>query len=273
MRCGADADPTNGLILHTNRALLERGRGRYEEALAAFRASGSTRSHCSQPTPWRRTCAPTASSRGSRSARPSACRKRSRACDDETLDSLQMRVVLAALHLAQDQPQDAPRRSRRSSTISRRGSTSDGRSRRFCSARSRSTPLRDAGGASRVLERALNLAESNGVILPFLFFPAADLLERHVRVRTAHASLISDIRDLLSGTNTASTTRRSGAAAGATLRERASRAALPARPTCLRPRSPPSCSCPSTRSGPRRATCTTSWASTRGHRPCSGPAS
>jgi len=37
------------------------------------------------------------------------------------------------------------------------------------------------------------------VLLPFLFFPAADLLERHVRLRTAHASLISDIRDLLSG--------------------------------------------------------------------------
>ena len=37
------------------------------------------------------------------------------------------------------------------------------------------------------------------MLLPFLFFPAADLLERHVRLRTAHASLISDIRDLLSG--------------------------------------------------------------------------
>lgn len=37
------------------------------------------------------------------------------------------------------------------------------------------------------------------MLLPFPFFPAADLLERHASVRTAHASLISDIRDLLSG--------------------------------------------------------------------------
>jgi hypothetical protein len=59
--------------------------------------------------------------------------------------------------------------------------------------------LRDPGGAPRVLERALNLAETSGVLLPFLFFPAADLLERHARVRAAHASLISDIHDLLSG--------------------------------------------------------------------------
>ena len=34
-------------------------------------------------------------------------------------------------------------------------------------------------------------------ILPFLFLPAPELLERHARLRTAHASLISEILDVL----------------------------------------------------------------------------
>src|SRR5947208_4889619 len=46
-------------------------------------------------------------------------------------------------------------------------------------------------------------------------------------VRTAHASLISDVRDLLSG-RTPPAPRRSGATPGATIRKRAPRAALPA---------------------------------------------
>ena len=58
---------------------------------------------------------------------------------------------------------------------------------------------RDAGGVSRALERALDLAEPDGLILPFLLFPAPELLERHVRFGTAHASLISEILDVLAG--------------------------------------------------------------------------
>ena len=58
---------------------------------------------------------------------------------------------------------------------------------------------RDAGGVSRALERALDLAEPDGLMLPFLFYPAAELLERQARLRTAHASLISQILDVLAG--------------------------------------------------------------------------
>jgi LuxR family transcriptional regulator, maltose regulon positive regulatory protein len=37
------------------------------------------------------------------------------------------------------------------------------------------------------------------MILPFLLHPAPGLLERHARHRTAHASLIAEIRSLLAG--------------------------------------------------------------------------
>jgi LuxR family maltose regulon positive regulatory protein len=49
------------------------------------------------------------------------------------------------------------------------------------------------------LERALDLAEPDGLLLPFLLHPAPELLQRHLRLRTTHASLISEILNLLAG--------------------------------------------------------------------------
>jgi LuxR family transcriptional regulator, maltose regulon positive regulatory protein len=57
----------------------------------------------------------------------------------------------------------------------------------------------DAGGSSRALERALDVAEPDGLVLPFLLFPARELLERHARMHTAHAALIAEILTLLAG--------------------------------------------------------------------------
>jgi LuxR family transcriptional regulator, maltose regulon positive regulatory protein len=59
--------------------------------------------------------------------------------------------------------------------------------------------LRDPDGASRSLERALDCAEPDGVLLPFLLYPAPALLERQSRLRSTHASLIFEILNLLSG--------------------------------------------------------------------------
>jgi LuxR family transcriptional regulator, maltose regulon positive regulatory protein len=60
--------------------------------------------------------------------------------------------------------------------------------------------LGDSGAADRALERALDLAEPDGLLLPFLLHPAPDLLDRHARHPTAHLSLLAEIQDLLSGT-------------------------------------------------------------------------
>jgi LuxR family transcriptional regulator, maltose regulon positive regulatory protein len=195
---GADADPTNGVILHTNRALLERGRGRDEEALAAFRAAEHAESLLATHTlgPYLR-----AHSLVARVAIGETGRVQDALAqmEDEMLDSLQMRVVRAALHLAQNQPQDAS--AALAPILDDLPTAFDGRwtIQALLLGAIALDALRDPDGASRVLERALNLAEPSGLLLPFLFFPAADLLERHARVRTAHAAFISDIRDLLSG--------------------------------------------------------------------------
>ena len=63
--------------------------------------------------------------------------------------------------------------------------------------------LGDQGTAGGVLERALDITESTGMLLPFLLDPAPALLERHRRYRTAHPALISQILDLLWETRSA----------------------------------------------------------------------
>ena len=59
--------------------------------------------------------------------------------------------------------------------------------------------LGDTGASSRALERGLELAEPDGLLLPFLLHPAPELLERHSRLRSTHAALISEILNVLSG--------------------------------------------------------------------------
>jgi LuxR family transcriptional regulator, maltose regulon positive regulatory protein len=58
--------------------------------------------------------------------------------------------------------------------------------------------LCDAGAAASALERALDLAEPDSILYPFLLHPAPGHLERH-RGRTAHAGLTSQLLDLLAG--------------------------------------------------------------------------
>jgi LuxR family maltose regulon positive regulatory protein len=59
--------------------------------------------------------------------------------------------------------------------------------------------LGEQGAARRALERALNLAQPEDLLFPFLFDPAPGLLERHRRQGTAHAALISEILNALAG--------------------------------------------------------------------------
>ena len=59
--------------------------------------------------------------------------------------------------------------------------------------------LGDQDAAERALERALDLAEPDEVLTPFLLSPVQALLVRHPPHRTAHASLIAEIRSLYAG--------------------------------------------------------------------------
>ena len=57
----------------------------------------------------------------------------------------------------------------------------------------------DWRAAEASLERALDLAEPEGLILPFTIIPVDGLLERYPRHRTSHAAFLSTILDVLAG--------------------------------------------------------------------------
>jgi LuxR family transcriptional regulator, maltose regulon positive regulatory protein len=59
--------------------------------------------------------------------------------------------------------------------------------------------LGDLAAAGHALERALDLTEPGGAVLPFLLHPAPRLLARHAGHGTAHHALISRVLSLLEG--------------------------------------------------------------------------
>jgi len=59
--------------------------------------------------------------------------------------------------------------------------------------------LGDPAAATRAVERALEITESDGALLWFLIRPAPRLLARHARQDTAHADLLSQILGMLAG--------------------------------------------------------------------------
>jgi DNA-binding CsgD family transcriptional regulator len=59
--------------------------------------------------------------------------------------------------------------------------------------------LGDPAAAGPALDRALDAAEPDLILFPFLIHPAPGLLERHARNCVRHAALVSEILDLLPG--------------------------------------------------------------------------
>jgi LuxR family maltose regulon positive regulatory protein len=72
----------------------------------------------------------------------------------------------------------------------------------------------DRRAAHQAAERALALAESDRVVLPFAMTGSAGLLETLPRHETAHAALLADILDVLHGAPPAAKDRSSSSPAG-----------------------------------------------------------
>jgi LuxR family transcriptional regulator, maltose regulon positive regulatory protein len=122
---------------------------------------------------------------------------------DQDRDLGQVRTGLAALRLAQDNPHAA---------IAVLAPVLDGSApvpwpvwlvQPFLLEAIARDALGDEGAAASALERALDLAEPDGVLTVFLLYPVPGLLQRQARQRTAHAALIADILSLLAGRRSA----------------------------------------------------------------------
>ena len=201
-RCAVrpEGEPGTELMLHHAIGLLSMAQGRVDEALAAFAAatrmqtllasehlfSAERRSRILQMRAWRGELA--------------AARGMLDEMDGEERDVAGVRIARATLHLAEGAPQRAievlePVVERRERAVKATWAAIDG-SLLEALARDR---LGEREGAEASIERALELAEPEGVLLPFVLFPVRELVERHPRHRTMHATLLAQVRELLAG--------------------------------------------------------------------------
>ena len=197
-----DESPGTELAVHHASGLLRLGQGRLPEALEAFHGAERMQAMLSsehaltvdvrmrimltQRTAW--------ASRRPRSERLERIAEPDR-------ERAEVRIAAAAVELARGEARAGDRAARTGGRADGAdAATGRGRpSTRCCSTRSRSAQLGDARARETSLERALELAEPEGLILPFATAPVEELLREHPGHRTAHATFIAEILDVLGG--------------------------------------------------------------------------
>jgi LuxR family transcriptional regulator, maltose regulon positive regulatory protein len=201
----AEIHPAAGLMLHYARGVLEMARGRYPKALVAFRAAERLAELLVTPhtlaTRMRSHLLQLLVKQGDTQRAEQILAE----LDEQQRESGEMRIALAALRLAQDDPRAAS--AALSPVVNRSAPLSNPRVwlvHAFLLEAIAHDALGDTGAAARSLEQALQLAESDGLVLAFLLHPAPGLLERHRGHHTSHAALISEILNRSAGNTQAS---------------------------------------------------------------------
>ena len=193
-----DGGPATELVVHHARGLLGLARGRLDDALAAFSAAEQTQALLSTKHAFVVAARARLLQTQVRMGGVVAARAALAGVGEEERDSSNMRLAAAVIHLAESEPEQAlnvlspviegiaPAVQRASATIEAQVLDAAGREQ-----------LGDRRGAEASLERALDLAETDGIVLPFILAPAGGLLERLPAHRTSHATLLRAIRGLL----------------------------------------------------------------------------
>jgi LuxR family maltose regulon positive regulatory protein len=194
-----DAGPDIRLLLHQTAGMLHAGRGRRHEALEEFGAAEDLASQlqgsqalASQMTGWMLATQ-------ARLGLPDEARALVAALDDERASSGEIRNARAAICLAEGDPAGAlgALRDVLDGTASVLGYTTVTEAHLLAGLAHRE--LGDQRAANQAAERALALAESSRLILPFAMTGSVGLLEALPRHETAHAALLADILDVLHG--------------------------------------------------------------------------
>jgi LuxR family maltose regulon positive regulatory protein len=192
----AEVEPAAAMSMRHTRAVLEMARGRYPQALAAFEAADKLAAEMAGPqlsVTSMRARMVQALARGGQVGRAAAILA---GLGDDERAGAEMRAAAAAVQLAQGQPQAA---------VDGLAPVLDGslpgvRRAQLITALLQEAPARDALGdpaaAGRALQRALEIAQSTGLVFPFLLSPVPDLLKRH---RPANPILVTQILDQMAG--------------------------------------------------------------------------
>ena len=205
-----DGEPGTELLVHHARGLLRLAQGRVDEAVAAFREAQRMETLLAGEHAFAVATQARLLQAKARAGHVAEARAALAEVSDQDRDTSFVRVTSADIHLAEAQPEQAldvlgPVIEGSAPAIHQPSATVEAV---VLDAAAREQ-LGDRRGAEASLERALELAEPEGIILPFALVPVRDLLKRHPRHRSAHATLLAEILDVLAG---ASATPRSEAA-------------------------------------------------------------
>jgi LuxR family maltose regulon positive regulatory protein len=181
------------------RGLLELARGQNHEAVAAFRAAQRLAGHLAAPhflvPPTRARLLLALVRLGDTERAEQALAE----LGERDRDGGDVRIATAVLRLAQGDPDAATAALAAVLDGSAPVTSRSLQNQSFLLEAIARDELGDRDAAERALERALDIAEPDGTLLPFLLHPAPELLERHAGHRTTHASLIAEILSLLAG--------------------------------------------------------------------------
>jgi LuxR family transcriptional regulator, maltose regulon positive regulatory protein len=199
----ADTGPDIRLLLYQTAGILHAGRGRRHEALEDFGAAEHLASQlegsqalASQVTGW-------LLATQARLGLPGEARASLAALDDERASSGEIRNARAVICLAEGDPAGAlgAVRDVLDGTAPVLGYVTVVEADLLAGLAYRE--LGDQRAANQAAERALALAESDRLVLPFAMTGSRELLEALPRHETAHAALLADILDVLHGSSPA----------------------------------------------------------------------
>jgi LuxR family maltose regulon positive regulatory protein len=195
----AEGEPAERLAVLETRGLFELARGRDAEALAAFEAADRYAGRLDQPS---HMVLPNLSFLVQTLVRLGETERAEQAIaglDDQDSDNGAIRIGVAALRLAQGNPQEASDALAPVLAGSTPGPWQGYLAQPLLLDAIARDALGDSRGATSALERALDFAEPDGALTIFLLHPHSGLLQRHARQGTSHASLIADILSVLAG--------------------------------------------------------------------------
>jgi LuxR family maltose regulon positive regulatory protein len=189
----AEAQPVAAMGLYFNRAALELGRGRAAAALAALQSAERLAEFVVAPNPILTALRAFRLQVEVRLGETEYAERELAGLDDRDRGCGELRIALAVLRLAQHDPYAA--RAALAPVLD--GSAPlfwpHWAAQAFLLEAIAHDALGDPAAAGRALERALDVAEPDGAVLPFLMQPVPRLLERQAGHCTTHAALIAEI--------------------------------------------------------------------------------
>ena len=195
-----DGEPGTELLVHHARGLLRLVRGRPGEALKSFEAAQRMQTLLADKHPFALRTRARLLQTQVRLGQVAAAQAAIAEMSDAERGASEIRIAAAVIQLTASEPEQAldvigPVIEGSSPTMHPSSAMTEAQ---VLDAVAREQ-LGDTRAAEIALETALELAEPQGIVLPFILAPARAILERVPRHRTAHATLRRTILDVLTG--------------------------------------------------------------------------